>query len=90
MSSARIRRNTLYRALSLQLHGVVPCWICGQHMASQDATLEHIKPRSLGGTLRYENVVLTHSKCNNDRHNARPVAAGDAAGSSAASASEAD
>jgi 5-methylcytosine-specific restriction endonuclease McrA len=72
VSSAKSRRAHLYRSLVLQLHGHAPCWICGLHMEPHDATLEHLKPHAQGGTLRYDNVVLTHSRCNNLRHNAGP------------------
>ena len=73
MSNAKSRRAHLYRSLFLQLHGRVPCWICGLHMEPHEATLEHITPHAKGGTLRYDNVVLTHSHCNNMRHNAGPA-----------------
>jgi hypothetical protein len=73
VSSAKSRRAHLYHSLFLQLHGQVPCWICGLHMTPEEATLEHLKPAARGGTLRHDNVVLTHSNCNNQRHNAKPV-----------------
>ena len=81
MSSAKSRRAHLYRSLVLQLHGRAPCWICGLHMEPDDATLEHLKPHAQGGTLRYDNVVLTHSHCNNMRHNGKPPESGSLSGS---------
>jgi 5-methylcytosine-specific restriction endonuclease McrA len=75
VSSAKSRRAHLYHALQLQLHGQAPCWICGLHMEPHEATLEHLKPHAAGGTLRYDNVVLTHSVCNNRRHNAKKAVA---------------
>jgi len=33
-----------------------------------DATLEHILPRSEGGSSHLENLAISHDFCNNQRH----------------------
>jgi 5-methylcytosine-specific restriction endonuclease McrA len=58
----------MYRIIERQLHGCVPCWICREHVAAQDATLEHIKPLSEGGSSHIENLAISHAACNNKRH----------------------
>jgi 5-methylcytosine-specific restriction endonuclease McrA len=68
MTSLSLTRTKIYRTVARQLHGVVPCWICGQPVAPEDATLEHIKPLSEGGSSHVENLAISHGACNNKRH----------------------
>jgi hypothetical protein len=58
----------MYKAVARQLHGVVPCWVCGDHVLPEAATLEHIKPLSEGGNSHIENLAISHELCNNQRH----------------------
>lgn len=62
------RRNTLYKMLSKRF-GIVPCFVCQAHVAEQDATLEHIKPLSKGGTDDMANLSISHRDCNIRRGN---------------------
>jgi 5-methylcytosine-specific restriction endonuclease McrA len=41
------------------------CFYCNEKMPHNDITIEHIVPRSEGGTNDLENTVLAHSYCNN-------------------------
>ncbi len=68
MSSLSLTRDKIYKTVARQLHGVVPCWVCGEDVSSAQATLEHIKPRSEGGTSHQENLAISHDFCNNQRH----------------------
>nr|WP_315496342.1 HNH endonuclease signature motif containing protein [uncultured Rhodoferax sp.] len=68
MSALTLTREKIYKTVARQLHGVVPCWICGEHVAHADATLEHILPRSEGGSSHLENLAISHDFCNNQRH----------------------
>ena len=68
MSTLSLVRDKIYKTVARQLHGVVPCWICGEHVAQADATLEHIQPRSEGGSSHAENLAISHDACNNRRH----------------------
>jgi 5-methylcytosine-specific restriction endonuclease McrA len=40
------------------------CKWCGKPMALKDTNLDHIIPRSLGGSSRVRNLVATHRRCN--------------------------
>lgn len=68
MSRLGLTREKIYRTVARQLHGVVPCWVCGQHVAAQEATLEHIKPLADGGSSHQENLAISHGRCNGGRH----------------------
>ena len=68
MSRLSLTRLKIYRTVARQLHGVVPCWGCGQPVAQADATLEHILPLSQGGNSHLENLAISHGTCNRERH----------------------
>jgi 5-methylcytosine-specific restriction endonuclease McrA len=67
MSRLGLTRDKIYKTVARQLHGVVPCWVCGQPVAPMDATLEHIKPLSEGGNSHLENLAISHALCNQQR-----------------------
>jgi 5-methylcytosine-specific restriction endonuclease McrA len=68
MSRLNQIREKMYKAVARQLHGAVPCWVCGVHVLPEAATLEHIKPKSEGGNSHAENLAISHELCNNQRH----------------------
>lgn len=68
MSKLSLTREKIYKTVARQLHGVVPCWVCGEHVLPGAATLEHIKPLSEGGNSHVENLAISHDICNNQRH----------------------
>ncbi len=68
MSKLGLTRDKIYRTVARQLHGVVPCWMCGEHVLPAEATLEHIQPLSEGGSSHIENLAISHGRCNNQRH----------------------
>ena len=68
MSKLSLTREKIYKTVARQLHGVVPCWVCGEHVLPAAATLEHIKPLSEGGNSHAENLAISHDVCNNQRH----------------------
>lgn len=70
MSRLGLTRDKIYKTVARQLHGVVPCWVCGQPVAPADATLEHIKPLSEGGNSHLENLAISHAHCNHQRSRA--------------------
>jgi 5-methylcytosine-specific restriction endonuclease McrA len=72
MSKLAHTRDKIYKTVARQLHGVVPCWVCGAHVDHSDATLEHIQPRSEGGSSHLENLAISHGACNNKRHAKSP------------------
>ena len=68
MSKLGHTRDKIYKTVARQMHGVVPCWICGTHVLHEAATLEHIKPLGEGGNSHVENLAISHELCNNQRH----------------------
>ena len=68
MSTLSLVRVKIYKTVARQLHGVVPCWVCGEPVAFEDATLEHIKPQSEGGSSHQDNLAISHDQCNHQRH----------------------
>ena len=68
MSSLQHLRIKMYKSVARQLHGVVPCWVCGQHVTLAAATLEHIQALSEGGNSHAENLAISHETCNGQRH----------------------
>ena len=68
MSRLSLTRDKIYKTVARQLHGVVPCWVCGEHVSPLAATLEHIQPLSAGGNSHLENLAISHDRCNNLRH----------------------
>ena len=68
MSSLQHLRIKMYKTVARQLHGVVPCWVCGQHVTLAAATLEHIQALSEGGNSHAENLAISHETCNGQRH----------------------
>jgi 5-methylcytosine-specific restriction endonuclease McrA len=68
MSTLGHTRLKMYRTVARQLHGSVPCWVCGVHVPPEEATLEHIQPLSEGGSSHVENLAISHAWCNHQRH----------------------
>lgn len=57
------------------------CWLCGQHVdqtlpANHDLarSIDHVIPRSLGGTNERSNLRLAHRRCNSRRRAGAPRA----------------
>lgn len=59
------------------------CYLCGQLMAPQGEmfahdskmpSLDHVVPKSRGGTNRLGNVALAHKRCNNEKADRLPSA----------------
>ena len=75
MSRLGHTRDKIYKTVARQLHGVVPCWVCGEHVTREAATLEHILPLSQGGNSHAENLAISHEVCNGQRHAAGAVPA---------------
>lgn len=48
------------------------CQYCGKKLLSSEITMDHILPRSRGGKLTWENIVLACSRCNLKKGNRTP------------------
>ena len=68
MSSLQHLRIKMYKTVARQLHGVVPCWLCGEHVTPEAATLEHIQALQDGGNSHADNLAISHEACNGQRH----------------------
>ncbi len=68
MSRLSHTRDKIYKTVARQLHGQVPCWVCGEHVLPAAATLEHIQPLSEGGNSHADNLAISHEVCNSQRH----------------------
>lgn len=73
MSRLGHTRIKIYNTVARQLHGQVPCWVCGEHVVPEAATLEHIRPLSEGGTSHQDNLAISHAHCNHQRHAKSPA-----------------
>lgn len=87
MSRLSLIRIKMYRTVARQLHGVVPCWVCGEHVDFDAATLEHIRAVSDGGSGQQDNLAISHAACNAARHAASPPLAQSQASVDASSSS---
>jgi len=45
------------------------CQLCYKPVTKQDASLDHVIPLSKGGNHSYQNIVLTHKRCNSGKGN---------------------
>lgn len=45
------------------------CWWCGEHFSPSQLTIDHLKPKSRGGSNSLENLRLACSCCNHSRGN---------------------
>jgi hypothetical protein len=64
-------RWRIYKRIRDHNHGLVPCWVCGEHVRWKhttrpelSASLEHVLPRSKGGTNDDWNLSISHEACN--------------------------
>jgi len=58
-------QNTKRKAVLLKRDGR-ECFYCGLDMPDDDMTVEHLIALTNGGNNRLENMMLAHSKCNDD------------------------
>ncbi|MEO5606966.1 MAG: HNH endonuclease signature motif containing protein [Polaromonas sp.] len=73
MSTLTHLRIKMYKTVARQLHGQVPCWVCGEHVTLEAATLEHIRALGEGGNSHADNLAISHEVCNGQRHAAGRV-----------------
>ena len=48
------------------------CWLCLLWVEEEDASVDHVLPRSMGGTRAMRNLRLAHKLCNQMRGNKFP------------------
>jgi 5-methylcytosine-specific restriction endonuclease McrA len=52
------------------------CQYCGYILQTSEYTLDHVIPRSQGGTTTWKNTVLACAECNHDKDGRTPAQAG--------------
>ncbi len=57
-------KNKLYRRTNF-----IKCVFCKKSLARNEATVEHVIPKSKGGLDRYENYHISCEPCNGERGN---------------------
>lgn len=55
--------------LSLFIRDESICWLCNKTVTREQASRDHVIPKSLGGPNRMENYKLAHKDCNSSRGN---------------------
>jgi len=45
------------------------CQYCGERITGKRLTIDHVYPKSKGGKMKWENVVVSCWKCNNKKGN---------------------
>lgn len=65
-------RSKLYRRQVMQGAQYIHCHYCGTHLTPMTATVDHVIPRSKGGTSELSNLVLACRKCNQAKGNKMP------------------
>jgi 5-methylcytosine-specific restriction endonuclease McrA len=46
---------------------LVPCCFCKNPLKKEEVTIEHIIPRSLGGSTKKQNITISCHPCNHER-----------------------
>lgn len=67
----RVRRS-LYRRQVMRGATHIHCHYCGTRLTPMTATVDHVIPRSKGGTNELSNLVLACRKCNQAKGNKMP------------------
>ena len=60
----RPRQKVLFNRKMLYLRDNYTCQYCGEQFHAKDLTLDHVKPRSMGGISSWSNLVTCCATCN--------------------------
>jgi 5-methylcytosine-specific restriction endonuclease McrA len=58
-------RESVCTKMNVFMRDLYECQYCGLKMCNSDATLDHVVPRSRGGTITWYNAVASCKDCNN-------------------------
>ncbi len=64
--NSQSKRNKKQKLIAFYGHY---CWWCAKDLKEDEMTIEHLLPRSSGGTNSWENLRLSCKQCNNSRGN---------------------
>lgn len=70
------RRKPPFSRLNILARDLFRCQYCNTRLNSKDATLDHVVPRSKGGTTCWQNVVCSCRLCNTRKGSRSPQDAG--------------
>jgi 5-methylcytosine-specific restriction endonuclease McrA len=72
----RLRHRLVCSRATLAIRDNSSCQYCGQLLSTYQYTLDHVIPRSQGGTSCWENLVIACVKCNKRKGGRTPKQAG--------------
>ena len=72
----RPRRNVAFSRRNLYRRDDYTCHYCGRRPRSDQLTIDHVVPRSLGGRTTWENCVVACEDCNKRKGNRPPGSGG--------------
>jgi 5-methylcytosine-specific restriction endonuclease McrA len=70
------RRQVRFSRFNIYARDKNTCQYCGQRFTRPELNLDHVVPRSQGGTSRWENVVCSCHTCNRRKGGRTPAEAG--------------
>ncbi len=70
MGGTKKRRKIWVKSFD-KVSGTVPCYVCGKHVPFSESTIEHVVPKSLGGSNHDSNLSISHEVCNRRRANTK-------------------
>eukprot|EP00594_Rhizosolenia_setigera_P010247 CAMPEP_0178968176 /NCGR_PEP_ID=MMETSP0789-20121207/18055_1 /TAXON_ID=3005 /ORGANISM="Rhizosolenia setigera, Strain CCMP 1694" /LENGTH=234 /DNA_ID=CAMNT_0020653969 /DNA_START=367 /DNA_END=1071 /DNA_ORIENTATION=- len=66
---SKYKKGPSFTRRNVYLRDGYRCQYCGETFAAKDLTFDHVFPRSLGGSLSWENTVTCCKKCNSKKGN---------------------
>ena len=70
------RKSMRFSRSDLFLRDSGTCQYCEAKLSKEDATVDHVLPRSRGGSTSWENCVLCCNTCNGKKGSKTPIEAG--------------
>lgn len=70
----QFKHSAILSRRNLMLRDGGECQYCGVNVSLKTGTMDHVIPRSRGGTHTWDNVVLACSKCNQKKADKMPEA----------------
>jgi len=65
----RRRRRPRFSKTNLYIRDLYTCQYCTQEFSRNNLTLDHVRPLSLGGRTKWDNIVAACQKCNTAKGN---------------------